>query len=312
MNDKFNDLLRRIEDIISNIDIEPIRKLFEKLNLDRVFAKTFSKKFLAIAFSLVVALISIVSLITVISERNDASEITTTAVQSSEDTMQAVTAISPAQDFRGNFLLLLDDDSSEDIHMIALVRLDSYENSMRISFVNKNATCTVNDFSGTLTQHYKKGGIKQLVWAVGDYTNISIERYLVGDEDAFERFVKSLGSMDVNIPEKVSHDHHGIGYIIEKGTQALTPPMFLKYFLYLCSQDKGESVAELLVLMGINVFSEADDEKFQDNMEAFTKTFDTNISAVDFGTYKGALKKLASPDNTLLLSVETDFEKFRQ
>lgn len=311
MGDKLGGILSRIEDIISNIDIEPLRKFFEKLGIDRLFSKEISRRFVLVAFAFIVVLVSALSLVTVLTQRSDGTETTASAQQSTDGIFETDVAAVSSENFRGNFLLLLNDDDSDDVHMIAVVRLDSYENSLRISFLNKTSTCTVNDFSGTLTQHYKTGGIKQLVWAVGEYTGISIERYLVGDEESFESLLQHTGKLQVNVQEKVEHNHHGIGYIIEEGQQTLTPGMFLKYFLYLCSQDKSQSVAELMVLLGINLFSCEDDGVLQSNIDTFTKTFETDISAVDFGTYKGALKKMAAKDNTLLLSIETDFERFR-
>lgn len=312
MSDKIRALIARIEDIISNIDTEPVKKLFAKLNLDRIFARDFSKKFLATAFTLIVVLISIVSLITVFSERIGNSPQETTSKQTPTDDTSAFAASKSAEDFKGNFLLLLDSEETEDVYMIAVVQLDSSENTMHISFINKNTTCSVNNISGSFTEHYNKGGMKQLVWAVGEYCNISIERYLAGDEDSFEKFCEMIGDISVNIPEKVSHAYNGISYIIDEGEQNLTPAIFLKYFLYLCSQDKGNSIADLMVLMGMSAFSAEDDEKLQDNIETLTHTFDTNISAVDFGTYKNALKKMASPETLPTVSIETDFEKFRQ
>ena len=312
MSEKIEALIGRLEDIISNIDIEPLKKLLAKLNLERLLQKDFSKKFIARAFIIAISLISVVSLAVVISEIADKPDETLTTEGETTEAVQSAVISESTENFNGNFLFLLNAENSDDVYLIAVTHLDSENNTMNIAFLNKNSTCRVNDFSGTLTEHYNKGGAKQLMWAVGEYTGISIERYLVGDEDSFQKFCDLLGEVHMNIPERVSHSYEGLGYIIEKGEQNLTPSMFLRYFLYLCSKDLSESISNIMVLMGMTVFSTEDEAKLQKNLDAFTSYFDTNISAVDLGNYKGAICKMASRENPVSVTIETGFDKFKE
>lgn len=312
MSDKISAILSRIEDIISKLNIEPLKELFEKLGLGRLFSKEISKRFVATAFLVIVLIVGAVSLVTVLSQRKDPAVTESTA--GSEITGQegeTAFASSNYEDFNGNFLLLLNDDDSDDVHLISVVNVDSAQNSLRFVFLNKNATCTVNEFSGTLSEHYKNGGMVQLVSAVEKYADISVKRYLAGDEENFEALITSLPNINVNIKEQVEHSHHGIGFIIEKGNRDLTPSMFLKYFLYLCSQDNSRSVAELMVTLGINLFPPENDAAVQKNAELLTGSFETDISAVDLLTHSGALKKMTSQCDSMFLGIELGFEKFR-
>lgn len=312
MSEKIEALLKRLEDIISDIDLEPIKKLLAKLNLDRLLQKDFSSRFIARAFVIALCLISVVSIAVVISEIADKPEETLTTVAETTEQAQSAFLSDSTKNFKGNFLLLLNAENSEDVYLIAVVRLDSEQNTMNIAFLNKNVTCKAGDISGALTEHYNKGGAKQLMWAVGEYTGISIERYLVGDEDSFQKFCDLLGDMHMNIPERVSHSYEGLGYIIEKGEQNLTPSMFLRYFLYLCSKDLSESISNIMVLMGMEAFSAEDEDTLQKNLDTFGKYFDTNISAVDLGRYKGAICRMASRENPVSVTIETGFDKFKE
>lgn len=312
MSEKIEALIQRLEDIISDIDFEPIKKFLAKLGLDRLLQMDFSSRFIARAFIIALCLISVVSIAVVISEIADKPEdITTTEVQTTEPADSAFLSESTAE-LKGNFLFLLNAEDSEDVYLIAVVRLDSAMNTMNIAFLNKNVTAKAGDVSGTLIEHYNKGGAKQLMWAVGEYTGISIERYLVGDEDSFQKFCDLLGETHMNIPEKVSHSYEGLGYIIEKGEQNLTPSMFLRYFLYLCSKDLSESISNLMVLMGMRAFNADDEAKLQKNLDAFTSYFDTNISAVDLGIYKGAICRMASTETPPTVTIETNFDIFKE
>lgn len=312
MTEKIEAFIRRLEDIISDIDIEPIKNFLAKIPFDRLLQKDFSKRFITRAFLIIVALISAVSIAVVISEVKDDPTDDATFPGETTDVMQSATFAQATDEIKGNFLFLLNAEESKDVHLIAVARIDSAERTMNIAFLNKNSTCSANDFSGTLTEHYNYGGAKQLMWAVGQYTGISIERYLVGDEDSFQKFCNLMGDVHINIPERVSHNYEGLGYIIEKGEQNLTPSMFLRYFLYLCSKDLSENISNIMVLMGMTVFSAEDEEKLQKNVDAFSKYFDTNISAVDLGTYRAAICKMASTENPPTVTIETSFDKFKE
>lgn len=312
MIEKIEALIGRLENIISDLDLEPLKKLLKKLHLDSLLEMRFSEKFILKAFGILVALISTVSIAVVISEVTDKPEDETTLPIETTAVSEAAGLFESRNEIKGNFLLLLNAEESRDVYLVAVVRLDSESNTMNIAFLNKNSTCSVGDFSGTLIDHYNEGGAKQLMWAVGEYTGISIERYLVGNEDSFQKFCNLLGNVHINIPERVSHSYEGLGYIIEKGEQNLTPSMFMRYFLYLCSKDLSENISNIMVLMGMEVFSAEDEDTLQKNLDTFGKYFDTNISAVDLGRYKGALCRMASRENPVSVTIETGFDNFRE
>ena len=312
MMEKIEALVERLENIIANLDFEPLKKILRKLHLEELFEKNISEKFILKAFGIILALISAVSVAVTISEITDKPEDETTSAIETTEASQASSFFENRNEIKGNFLLLLNAEESQDVYLIAVVRLDSENNTMNISFLNKNFTCSVGDFSGTLMEHYNEGGAKQLMWAVGEYTGISIERYLVGNEDSFQKFCNLLGDVHINIPERISHSYEGLGYIIEKGEQNLTPSMFMRYFLYLCSKDLSENISNIMVLMGMEAFSAEDEDTLQKNLDTFGKYFDTNISAIDFGRYKGAICRMASRENPVTVTIETDFNKFKQ
>jgi hypothetical protein len=88
--------------------------------------------------------------------------------------------------------------------------------------------------------------------------------------------------------------------------------MFLRYFLYLCSNDLSESISNLMVLMGMRAFSTEDEAKLERNFDAFTSYFDTNISGIDLGIYKGAICRMASTETPPTVTIETNFDIFKE
>ncbi len=289
-----------------NIIADKIKEAFEKIYGLSFLNKTPSKRFLIIAFSVLIALIGSLSVVTVISEKDE--ETTATADASASENSYAAVSEAPAEELLGNFLLVLTEDGNENIELIALARLDSLNKKVSISFLKDTAKSNVNGLDGTMQQHLENGGITELVWAVGEYAGISIERYVIGDEENFIGLMKSLGDIPLNIEKKISHSHLGIPFIIEEGTQSLSADIMLKYFVYLCEnyETVPDKLIEAMITYGKKMFDSADDSVLDRSFSSMIKHFSTDISVVDFTNYKKAVQSLASSESFVEISIETD------
>lgn len=289
-----------------NLFIDKVKELFEKIDGLSFLNKTPSKKFLITAFSAIIVIIGSLSLLTVISENTDGT--TDTAQSTQVGNSYAETTQLPAEELLGNFLLVLTEDGSENIELIALARLDSASRRVSISFLEKKMRSNVNGLDGTMQEHLENGGITELVWAVGEYAGISIERYIIGDEENFISLMKALGDISLNIEEKVSHTHLGIPFIIESGIQSLSADIMLKYFVYLCeSYDTlPDKLIETMIIYGKKMFDSDDSSVLDKSFSSMIKHFSTDISVVDFTRYKKAVQSLASSESTVAISIETD------
>ena len=140
MMEKIEALVERLENIIANLDFEPLKKILRKLHLEELFEKNISEKFILKAFGIILALISAVSVAVTISEITDKPEDETTSAIETTEASQAGVFFENRNEIKGNFLLLLNAEESQDVYLIAVVRLDSENNTMNISFLNKNFT----------------------------------------------------------------------------------------------------------------------------------------------------------------------------
>lgn len=289
-----------------NIIIDKIKEAFEKINELSILNKTPSKKFIITAFSVLIILIGSLSVVTVISEERDMP--TEAADASVSENSYAATTEAPSEELLGNFLLVLTEDGDENIELIALARLDSLNKKVSISFLKDTARSNVNGLDGTMQQHLENGGITELVWAVGEYAGISIERYVIGDEENFIGLMKSLGDIPLNIEKKVSHTHLGIPFIIEKGIQSLSADIMLKYFVYLCENYENipDKLIETMITYGKKMFDSTDGSVLDKSFNSMIKYFSTDISVVDFTRYKRAVQSLASSETFVEISIETD------
>lgn len=266
------------------------------------------KKTLAIVFSAVIVAIAAVSGVFVIGEVLEDEPVTEEGV--TETTEPEMTFASAMQNLDCNFLLALTYD--EKIELLAVMRVDSAEKTMKISFLSGDTYCSFNKLKGTMNQHYKKGGITELVWAVGEYAGISIERYLIADENSFAAMLEHIGEMTVNLEHEVICGQDAASFVIEAGQQTLIPNMMAKYFYYICDGiDKySEEITDVMALYAKSLFCQ-NEEAAASNVDYMIGCIETDISALDFSNYKSEFLSLATPEVLDNIIIEDDLSSFR-
>ena len=291
---------------IIDLIADKIKDFFERLNSISFLNRTPSKKFIITAFTAIILLIGVFSAVTVISEKGGADDETT--VTDATEAVASAVEEKDLQEIKGNFLFVLTRDGNEKIELLSLARLDSENKRVSISFISPEEKAGVNGFLGTLQQHLGNGGINELVWSVGELYGISIERYIIGDEQNFIDLMKNLGDMEINIADKVTYTHRGIPIIIEEGVQKLSADIMLKYFVYLCDnyETAPEKLVEAMIIYGKAMFDSPEDSVLDESFGKMIKQFCTDISVVDFTNYRKAVKNLASSENHIEITIEAD------
>ncbi len=272
---------------------DKLSELAEKIKSMGFFSRTPDKKTIVILFFTVLALIGGISGILVIDEIRDAEETTASEVSAEESTASVSAEV---KEIQSKFLLVLGDE--EEINLISLVGLDSVEQKVRVAFISPEAVCYAGNKTATMTEHFRDGGILQLREAVSSFADVTIGKYVLGDESDFTNLIMDMGEFPVMVDERVEASHDGVSFIIDSGEQVLIPDMMLKYFLYLCENQPVSYVklANIMMLLGEKLFSTGDDESLENNINIFISGFETDISALDFSEYKLAVKKLATKE----------------
>lgn len=249
------------------------------------------------AFIAIVALIASLSVGMIVLESVEKdSDVTTAVVDGAvvESTTQATTEYLLEKDLQTNILFCLDDENNK-IHLLMLAEVDSTTQKLRVFIMDPASVCKANNYEGNMNFHLRTGGVAQLVAAVSQYTGVNVEKYLVGDEKAFVSLLKFIGDLEIDVEKKVSYDHAGLSYIIDKGRQVMTADALLKYFLYLSdnSQEQTEKIKDLCSVFASKLFDCETSQEAQDNFGSVIGFFETNISAMDFSENKAAVMKLS-------------------
>lgn len=281
-----------------------------------------SMKVIIGVFVSAIALLAVVSVYTVASERSKVSETTVAGVVSGEtDSAEAVAA--PAvtdkgeSEFSGNFLLAFTREGTKDLRLLAVVNADSQSGRVKISYIPVTMNCTANNHNEDMIGHFEDGGITELLWAVNDAYNIDIARYIYCDEGDFVDIMKYIGEIPVTVEEDVSHSYNGINFIIEEGTRNFTSDMFLKYFVYLCDtyNENTLKLTEMLMLFARNLICFNDETTPETTYDKLINYISTDISAIDISNYlpairsiiqEGGLESVEFVSDASLLSLENE------
>ncbi len=276
--------------------------LSEKIENIHFLHRTPSKKVIIASFSVIIALLVLVSAVSVITDKSKDKTEAVAGETTTEVTEQEYTA-DIAKEIDSNFLFALTNNDKTDVHSIIVVHLNSEEGKMQLTFVEPQINVSVNDMSGNMPFHLQTGGISQFLWAVSEHTGVGFNRYLIIDEEGFTGLMGMLGETEIEIPESISFNHDGISFIIDEGTQKLTADMMLKYCIYLghTYSLNTERIAQVISHTLERLFTAETDEKLEDRFCDALGYFTTDISAIDFSEHKTAIKSIPQmhlSDNT--------------
>lgn len=267
-------------------------------------------KFIVIAFAAVVVILAVVSAVIVLSEKNNTSVSQpdeNAAVLIAADTSGEEKPSDNRTELNANILLALTEDGNSGLELLSVINLDSVNGKVRISYIPTETMQSVNNLTGTMAEHIENGGIKELLWAVGEHADISIERYVCLDEANFADIMKKIGEFEVRIDEDISHEYNGISFIIDEGTHRFASDAMLKYVVYLCQMISTESKTLTDIMAGIAGKLISDEKGNKITAASYDKAVncvDTDISAIDIVNYSQAIAGLF--DSGALWNVEIE------
>ena len=272
-----------------------------------------SIKSVAAVFSVIVVLLGIVSAAVVISEKHkDAVPASLSGDVTSTLGAQEILG-SDQVNISGNYLFALTEEDNSNLKLISLINLSSETKKLKMTVVPVGAVSTVNNVEATMAEHLESGGITQLLWAVGEFSKVSIEKYMYCDESGFVEIMKTLGNTEINIPSQVNHQYNGINFIIDEGVQVITPDMMLKYFLYVCENvfTEPENLTAVFSVVANKLLSVEDYTEIEKNYGKIVNHINTNISPLDVSAFIPDIISITQEGGFNNIEITPDIEHFR-
>lgn len=218
----------------------------------------------------------------------------------SPETTTDVSSFEPEMNLEGKvtFLFAVSDNSSNNLHYVALFSTDVSSGEIKICPVDVNEEYNTKKVKGTLNSLFSKsdGSMLSLTEAVSDITGVEISRYIHATDTSFKGFIKVFGGVPYNVEERVQYVCDGVGYIIEKGEQTLTADISYKYMYYLSQRnsDNPGEMSRFLSAILKNILTPANFEKADSYYNRLRNILDTDISAFDFSNNKSKLLQFVS------------------
>lgn len=260
-----------------------ISAISDKLSNRYSAGKGPGKKTLIIGFVLIILALAVFSAITLVDE--------SAKTPTTDETEIDPAVLSPsAQQLSARLVFAFTDTTKTEVLSVMTADFNSESRSFVYSFISPRSVAEYNGTADTLSGHLAAGGTNQLISAISALTGTDYDRYIVGDDASLGKLFQLLGDTEATIENRISYDHNGVNFIIDEGTQTLTPDMMLKYFHYLISDDNihGEKIAAVIISCFERLVSDGEGADF----ESAIGYLDTNISAQDYAANKELLRTL--------------------
>lgn len=192
-------------------------------------------------------------------------------------------------------LFALVDGDNDNNKLFMLTRFLPTKDKLYIVPVPDELLCRINTDKKTLSEFYRTGGITESVKACENTFDISIEKYMVMNDDSFSNFANIFGGVNVTIPYDLIYrsDNSDESIVIRKGEQYLDSTR-LRQLLTFPSFREGNDMR--YKLMGITIsdlinknLSERLTYSMDSSFNSLVNVTNTNINAHDYNERKEAL-----------------------
>jgi hypothetical protein len=203
-----------------------------------------------------------------------------------EETTQEVK--SETWGYRGTavFLVSATDNKGKELRFAALLRVDLAKREMRFTMLPTREEFRPDAESAeiTLEQALEAGGLKQLVSAAQALSGQTIDRYVNSRDLNFIKAVNAMGSVTVQIPERVAYRSEAFNITISEGQQRLSGDLMLRYFRYLDALGTaGLDQQGALLRRTLESYVQARNESLlEQRFETLVNLLETDCSARDF------------------------------
>jgi len=211
--------------------------------------------------------------------------------------------------YTGSALILLcgTDNAGQSLRFCALARVDVTQRQLHVFPLSPRAMAPWDGREASLEQTLREGGPKALKAAVEALTEGAVDRYICSDDKGFVTAVNLMGSVTVQVDERIRYRGADFTLTLAEGTQRLQGDMLLRYFRYLDTLEEGGALAqgELLARVLETYLAKALDEKQLEALfNGLMNIIQTDISVNDFYTRRELLLAILDESGQFVIDVK--------
>ena len=221
----------------------------------------------------------------------------------------ASSIVKPTEADNMTLLFVLDEPDGTCPVTLLVARVLPAEKKMMLVSLPSNMLAAVDGKQQSLAQFYRSGGISMLKQAIESESGIVADRYIILGSEGFQKICNIFAGVYYPVPTGFK------GFTDSSEPQYLGPGQIEKLLTY-PAYEKGESerstlTADLLCDMVNQTDYERIAASMDSNFKVLVNMMDTDITSIDYGDHKEALKYMYKYGNkicTFRIAVGTDTE----
>lgn len=215
-----------------------------------------------------------------------------------ESSMSESTQEVPQVEGIKNLLLLCTSGEKTDFRFLSVIQINFEDNTYSISSFSQREMVRVDGRFASFLEHFQTGGIKQLIRAVEATCGISIDRYIMSNDNSFKRAINSMGPLVFDFPEQINYRCEDFALVLIQGEQKMRGDDFLKYMRYCAALgDEGYKMQSAAIGECFKqYFTEKNLSKCDNLYSTLINTLSSDISVTDFKKSKDLLTYMQVTD----------------
>ena len=212
-----------------------------------------------------------------------------------------------------NILLYITDDNETAVKFLCAVKvnMDKKEiTALPVPVSEKIFTCNLK--KANASDCYKYAGVSQLIECVNEYTGVDFHKYIGCKEGSIEGIIANFNELTVTFDKNMIFKKDADTISFKKGEHTITDDVVYKLITYSAGEETYSFRADLVLQMFSQYCNQTSLENRNMIYSNIINQTDSNISVVDFISYKDHIVVLSSDKVKKKYTVVSDVRDFRE
>ncbi len=212
-----------------------------------------------------------------------------------------------------NILMYCTDDDEKKVTFLAAVKFDMTEKEIKVLPISvKDKIFTFNTKKVNASKCFSEAGELQLVKSVEIYIGIEFDKYIGCKEGSVEGIIANFLPLQMEFEKDMTFKRDSDTVVFEEGTHELSDDAVVKLLTYSSGEGENEFRGEVLLQMFRQYFNENSVENRNIIYSNIISQTDSDISIVDFTSYKDCIVVLSSDSVKKKYIVCEDISDFKE
>lgn len=212
-----------------------------------------------------------------------------------------------------NILMYCTDDDEKNVTFLAAVKFDMTKKEIKVLPISvKDKIFTFNAKKVNASKCFSEAGELQLVKSAEVYMDIEFDKFIGCKEGSVEGITANFTPLQIEFEKDMTFKSDSDKVVFEEGTHELADDTVVKLLTYSSGEGENEFRGEVLLQMFRQYFNETSVENRNIIYSNIISQTDSDISIVDFTSYKDYIVVLSSDSVKKKYIVCEDISDFKE